>query len=192
MAAGFDNFRNYLNLWGAEVVRTAKANLRDGGRGGGDLEKSIKAEVIDTGDGFDVKFSMKDYGGFMDKGVKGEGGTIKTGAQAGSYGGRRWFIDYRGKRKDSPFQFGSGKSSGSISKGIEKYIRKKGIKPDKGTVEGLKFAMVKVLWTKGIHGISFFQNSLMLGLRSFPEEMGEEIKEDIIDTMVTFEGISRA
>tara|TARA_R110000744_G_scaffold299815_1_gene409176 strand:+ start:109 stop:255 length:147 start_codon:yes stop_codon:yes gene_type:complete len=48
MAAGFDNFRNYLNLWGAEVVRTAKANLRDGGRGGGDLEKSIKAEVIDT------------------------------------------------------------------------------------------------------------------------------------------------
>jgi len=191
MPIGFDNLKNYLNLWSAEVVSQAKANLKDGGKGGGALEKSIKATVSDTGDGYEVKFSMLNYGAFMDMGVKGAGGTIKTGDHAGSWGGRRYFINYKGKRKDSPFQFGSGKSSGSINKGIEKYIRKKGIKPTKGTVEGLRYAMVKVLWTKGIHGISFFQNSLMLGLRNFPEDMGVEIKEDIINTMVTFDGISR-
>ena len=48
---------------------------------------------------------------------------------------------------------------------------------------GLKIAIVKVLWIKGIHGISFFQKSLMLGMRDFSDEYGKALKKDIIENI---------
>jgi hypothetical protein len=49
------------------------------------------------------------------------------------------------------------------------------------TTAGLKAAIVKVLWIKGIHGISFFQNSLMLGMKNFGSELLQGVKLDIIE-----------
>ena len=98
-----------LKSFGEEIVNQAKANLSAGGKGGGALEKSIDYKVVETEAGFDVEFYMLDYGAFQDKGVKGAGGKIKTGKNAGDWGGRRYFTTWEGKRKDSPFQFGSGK-----------------------------------------------------------------------------------
>ena len=89
----------------------------------------------------------------------------------------------------SPYKCGSGKSSGSIYKGIGAFIKNKGIKGrDKKsgrfiTNKSLSFAIVKVLWVKGIHGISFFQNSLMLGMKKFGSELLVNVKEDIIDSI---------
>ena len=192
-APKFNHLKNFLEIWGNEVVEKAKDNLSAGKRGGGRLEKSIDFDLIPEVEGYTIKFKMDDYGSFMDKGVKGAGGKIKSGDHEGSWGGRRWFVNYKGKREDSPFQFGSGKSSGSIYKGIESFIKSKGLKPkENGTITGLKIAMVRVLWTKGIHGISFFQNSLMLGLKSFRHDMIAVVKEDIIDTLVQIKGIDRA
>lgn len=183
-----ENLQNYLNSWGAEVVNNAKRNLTSAGKGGGKLEKSINFEVTEWGDLLKVEFSMEDYGTFVDKGVKGAGGEIKSGKHKGKWGGRRWFINWKGKRKDSPYKFGSGKGSGSIYKGIGSFIRKKGLQPrSEGgqfmTTVGLKIAIVKVLWTKGIHGISFFQKSLMLGMKNFSEEYGKALKQDIIENI---------
>ena len=48
------------------------------------------------------------------------------------------------------------------------------------------------LWIKGIKGVSFFQDSLMLGLSEFKLDVAPEIKEDVIDTLVTFPNIERA
>ena len=184
--ADFPKITRMLNSFGKEVVKKAKKNLKKAKKGGGNLEKSIKFNLIPESDGFVVEFSMADYGSFVDKGVKGAGGTIKSGKHAGSYGGRRWYMTWEGKRKDSPYKFGSGKSSGSIYKGIGSFIQKKGLQPRSAggqfmTTAGLKIAIVKVLWVKGIHGISFFQNSLMLGMRSFKKEFGEALKADIIE-----------
>lgn len=177
------NIKNYLKSWAEEVIKTAKKNLRSGGKGGGDLENSLDYTITEQGENLDISFFMNDYGTFVDKGVKGAGGEIKTGKHKGKYGGRRWFITHEGNRKDSPYQFGSGKSSGSIYKGIGSFIRKKGLQPrSEGgqymTTKGLKIAIVKVLWVKGIHGISFFQNSLMLGMKNFKTELGKIITED--------------
>ena len=143
--------------------------------------------VTDT-DGFKVQFYMADYGTFVDKGVKGAGGRIKSGEHKGSYGGRRHYITWEGKRKDSPYKFGSGRSSGSIYKGIGSFIRKKGLQPrSEGgqymTTAGLKIAIVKVLWVKGIHGISFFQKSLMRGMKNFAENYGKALGEDILESI---------
>jgi hypothetical protein len=131
---------------------------------------------------------MADYGTFVDKGVRGQGGTIKSGEHKGTWGGKRFYQTWEGKRKQSPYQFGSGKSSGSIYKGIGSFIRKKGLQPrSEGgqfmTTAGLKIAIVKVLWTKGIHGISFFQKPLGLALKTFNEGLLEGVKEDIINNL---------
>ena len=189
--ADFTNLKNQLNSFGAEVVATAKKNLKAAGKGGGNLERSIKFDVLPDSDGFVVQFSMADYGTFVDKGVKGAGGTIKSGEHKGSWGGRRHYITWKGKRKDSPYQYGSGKGKkNGIYKGIGSFIRKKGLQPrSEGghymTTAGLKIAIVKVLWTKGIHGISFFQNSLMLGMKNYGEDLLGALKEDIINGITT-------
>mgnify|MGYP003655740496 CR=1 FL=1 len=195
MAGAFEykHLKNFLKIWGNEVVNEAKKRLNSAGKGGGDLEKSIKSEVKATTDAFLVEFSMANYGTFVDKGVKGAGGEIKTGEFKGNWGGRRWFMNYKGKRQDSPYQFGTGSGgTGGMRTGIEAFVKKKGLTPTKGTVRGLEIAIMKVLWVKGIHGIGFFQNSLMVGLSSFKLDMAPEVKEDIIDTLVTFPNITRA
>lgn len=181
-----DNLERYLNSFGKQVVKRSKENLISAGKGGGKLEKSIRFQVTSNADGFVIRFSMLPYGKFVDKGVKGAGGKIKSGKHEGSYGGRRYYTTWKGKRKDSPYKFGSGKSSGSIYKGIGSFIKKKGLQPrSEGgqymTTAGLKAAIVKVLWIKGIHGISFFQNSLMLGMKNFGSELLQGVKLDIIE-----------
>jgi|TARA_R110000751_G_scaffold303048_2_gene417450 hypothetical protein len=190
-AIDFTNLKNQLNSFGKEVVRNAKKNLKEGGKGGGNLEKSIDFKVVPDGKGFVVQFYMADYGAFQDKGVKGAGGKIKTGEHKGSWGGRRHYIDWKGNRKDSPYQYGSGKGKkNGIYKGIGSFIKKKGLQPRSAggqymTTTGLKIAIVKVLWIKGIHGISFFQNSLMLGMKKFGKELLGAVKEDIIQELQT-------
>jgi hypothetical protein len=185
------NIERYLNSFGAEVVNKAKKNLKSAGKGGGNLEKSIHFEVVSDSQGFSVEFYMANYGAFVDKGVKGAGGTIKSdkSKHKGSWGGRRHYITWKGKRKDSPYKFGTGTGQkGGMRKGIGSFIRKKGLQPrSEGgqymTTAGLRIAIMRVLWIKGIHGISFFQKSLMLGMREFDCELLSYVKQDIIDTL---------
>ena len=183
------NIERYLNSFGKQVVNRAKKNLKSAGKGGGKLDKSIHFKVIPDGNGFLVQFIMANYGTFVDKGVKGAGGTIKSGDHEGSWGGRRHYITWKGKRKDSPYKFGTGTGAkGGMRKGIGSFIRKKGLQPrSEGgqymTTAGLRIAIMRVLWIKGIHGISFFQKSLMLGMKEFGSELLGNVKEDIIDTL---------
>ena len=184
-----ENIERYLNSFGKEVVANTKKNLNSAGKGGGNLEKSIRFEVVSDADGFSVQFYMANYGAFVDKGVKGAGGKIKSGDHKGSWGGRRHYITWEGKRKDSPFKFGTGTGEkGGMRKGIGSFIKKKGLQPrSKGgqymTTAGLRIAIMRVLWIKGIHGISFFQKSLMLGLKQFGKDLLGNVKQDIIDTL---------
>tara|TARA_R100000655_G_C2993886_1_gene193428 strand:+ start:751 stop:1338 length:588 start_codon:yes stop_codon:yes gene_type:complete len=181
------NLERYLNSLGRNIVKKARKNLSDANKGGGNLSRSLDFKVKRKGRAFSVQLFMADYGKFVDEGVKGAGGEIKTGKHAGSYGGRRHYITWEKKRKDSPFQFGSGKSSGSIYTGIEAFIKKKGIKgrDRKGrfiTNKSLAFAIVKVLWIKGIHGISFFQQPLGFYWRQAVDKQGllGAVADDII------------
>lgn len=189
MAAEFINLQNYLNSWGQQVVNDAKQNLREGGKGGGNLEKSIDFNVVSDGDSFRVEFSMADYGTYQDKGVKGAGGTIKSGDNKGTWGGRRYYTTWEGKRLDSPYQYGSGKGKkNGIYKGIASFINKKNINRSSVTgkfipATGIKMAIVRTIWVKGIHGISFFQKSMFNNLKTLPDELLVNIKKDIINSL---------
>ena len=173
----FKNLKNYLDSFGAEVVSNAKANLKSAGKGGGNLEKSIDFKVVPDGDG--------NYGTFVDKGVKGSGGKIGDK----SWGGRRHFINWKGKREDSPYKFGKSKSGG-LTKGISKWIKTKGLKGrDKKsgryiTDKSLVFLISRRIYIAGMHGISFFQKSLMLGMKEYGEHLAVAVKEDIIGTLM--------
>ena len=190
-----NHIKNYLKLWSQDVVNEARENLKAAGKVGGELDKSLSAKIEMIGDDIiSVLFFMADYGPFVDKGVKGTGGRLKEK----TYTGRRWFVDYTGKRSDSPYQFGTGSGQkGGMTTGIASFIRKKSINRDSVTgkfipAKSIAIAIMKTLWVKGIHGVSFFQKSLMLGMSDFRTEFAEEIKEDLIDTLVTFPNITRA
>ena len=175
---------NYLNIVGGNVVQQAKANLRKAKKGGGNLERSIKAIVKPTNTGYVLQFTMADYGTFVDKGVKGIGGTLK----GKSWSGRRWYIDYRGKRKDSPYKYGRGTGKkGGLTRGIGSFIRKKNLQPrSEGgqymSTKGLRTAIVRTIWIKGIHGISFFQKPLSMAIQAIEGSgMLDAIKQEILD-----------
>tara|TARA_Y100001963_G_C6652392_1_gene386386 strand:+ start:174 stop:749 length:576 start_codon:yes stop_codon:yes gene_type:complete len=175
---------NYLNIVGGNVIQQAKANLRKAKKGGGKLERSLKAIVKPTKTGYVLQFMMEDYGTFVDKGVKGTGGKLK----GKSWSGRRWYIDYRGKRRDSPYKYGRGTGKkGGLTTGIASFVRKKNInKSDISgkyiSAKGIKIAIVKTIWVKGIHGISFFQKPLELAIKAIEGSgMLDAIKQEILD-----------
>ena len=188
----FKNLKNYLDSFGAEVVENAKSNLKAKDKGGGKLEKSIDFKVVPEGNGFVVQFFMEDYGTFVDKGVKGAGGTIKSGKHKGSWGGRRHFVNWKGKRQDSPYKFGSGKGKkNGIYKGIDSFIRKKGLQPrSKGgqymSTKSLIFMFSRSVYIRGIHGVSFFQKPLGLWYDKLQDDFLKIFKQDIHTYITTF------
>tara|TARA_R110000803_G_scaffold25845_3_gene61726 strand:+ start:9099 stop:9683 length:585 start_codon:yes stop_codon:yes gene_type:complete len=179
---------NYLNQFGKQLVNKAKGILQRTGKGGGNLEKSIRFEVTDSPDGMtqDISFYMEDYGAYVDAGVSGAGGEIKSGKHKGNYSGKQTYKNYKDAIVPTPFRYGSGKGKkNGIYKGIGSFIRKKNMQPrnEKGqyqTTVGLKIAIVKVLWTKGIKGVEFFQKPMSLGLKEFKGKLLTEITKDIL------------
>jgi len=194
----YEHSQRYLKSWGRDVVQEAKERLIAAGKGGGDLENSLTSRVLNEGESYVVEFSMADYGTFVDKGVRGAGGKIKTGEHKGDHSGIRKYVDYNGDSLISPYRFGSGKGKkGGMETGIRSFIRKNNINRSSVTgrfipAKSITIAIMRVLWIKGIKGVSFFQDSLMLGLSEFRLDVAPEIKEDVIDTLVTFPNIERA
>ena len=90
----------YLNSFGKSVVKQSKQILQQDKKVvTGALLNSIKYNIVKTSNGYNVQFSMLDYGKFMDKGVSGAGGEIKTGNNKGTYTGIRSFTDYKGQKR---------------------------------------------------------------------------------------------
>jgi len=177
---------NSINDFGQKLVNLSAGNLQRRGKGGGNLESSLKYSINVNNDVYTLDFIMEDYGAFVDKGVSGAGGKIKTGKHAGTYDGINQYKNWKSEVLNTPYRFGSGRSSGSIYKGIGSFIRKKGLQPRNElgqfqTTVGLKIAMVKVLWTKGIKGISFFQNALRVSYKNFQNRFATEFNLSVID-----------
>jgi len=187
-----ENIKRELESIGKQFVRDARKNLRKAGKGGGSLESSIKAVVKQTGDGYSLQFLMADYGTFVDKGVKGAGGEIPNGKYKGTWGGRRWFVNYKGKRQDSPYKYGRGTGEkGGLTRGIASWTRKKGLQPrtaggQYASPKGLNYVIRRNIWIRGIHGISFFQSALRKSISNvLGKDMLKAIELDILDGLET-------
>jgi|TARA_R100000388_G_C7242400_1_gene162452 hypothetical protein len=179
---------NFLNSFGKQVVTDSKSFLRES-KGQTKLANTIRFQVKRRGSIYTIQFSMADYGTFVDKGVRGSGGVISSGVNEGSYRGKRFYRTYEGKRKQSPYSFGKTRN-GQLTRALDKWIVKKGIAPRdrKGrfmTRKGLKIAMARTIYIRGLKGISFFQKSLEIGFRNdaFTKGILKAVKQDIIDNI---------
>ena len=84
---GTTNIENYLESFAKQVVVDARKNLA-ASKGDTELSKTIRFKILNTFDGITIQFLMDEYGSYVDKGVKGKGGVIKSGTTKGNYGGR--------------------------------------------------------------------------------------------------------
>ena len=169
------NIERYLNSFGKQVVNRAKGNLQKAKGGGTALEGSIKFEVVPDSDGFSVKFYMADYGTFVDKGVSGNKKKQK-------------FKDYLGKIISSPYKYTTKQPPPNI---LAKWISKKGMKGrDKKTGrfishKSLAFIIGRKIKRDGIKSLAFFQKPLGLGLKQFGSDLLGNVKEDILNNLIT-------
>ena len=176
----------YLNSFGQSVVNKSIGNLKKKKKDvTGGLINSIKFNVVKTANGYEIDFSMIDYGKFVDKGVSGAGGEIKTGKNKGSYSGSNKFTDYKGQTMQSPFKYTNKQPP---TKAFDKWVVMRGIAPRdaKGrfiTRQSLKFAIARSIYIRGIEGISFFQKPLGLELKGFASGFGKALKEDILNNL---------
>ena len=182
------NIERYLESFAKQVVLDARKNLA-ASKGDTELSKTIRFKMLNTFDGITIQFLMDEYGSYVDKGVKGKGGIIPNGKYKGNHGGRRWDTTWKARRKDSPFKFGTGTGAkGGLTKGLFSWIKKKGIKgrDKKGRFishKSLSIAMARSIYIRGIHGISFFQNSLGKNYKNFEVGFLQSLKDDILQSI---------
>ena len=165
----------YLNSFGKSVVNKSKGILKKKNKVvTGNLLNSIKFRLVNTPVGVNVEFSMLDYGEFIDKGT--------SGSQK-----KRTYVDYEGKRKNSPYSFGKSRDGG-LTRGLDKWIVMRGIAPRDArgrfiSRKSLKFLMARKIYTQGHDGLSFFQKPLGLELRGFASNIGKAVKQDILNKL---------
>jgi hypothetical protein len=168
---------NYLNRFAKSVVNNAKGILKRKKKVvSGKLLNSISYKLKKDNDGLTVQFMMVDYGTFVDKGVS---GTKQ----------KRTYVDYKGKRKDTPYEFGKTRDGG-LTRGLDNWIVRRGIAPRDAqgrfiSRKSIKFLIARKIYTQGIQGISFFQKPLQIGMRDFYNQVGKAIKEDIENIITT-------
>ena len=160
-----DNIERYLNSVGKKVVNQSKGNLQRAGKGG-KLEESIYFKVVPEGDGFVLQFYMSIYGQYVDKGVS---GTKQ----------KRTFKNYKKKVVKSPYAYRNAKGhSQPPSKALDKWVVRKGIAPrGKGgkfaSREGIKFAIARSIYKKGIKPSMFFTKPFEAAFKRLPDELVE-------------------
>jgi len=172
------NLERYLNSFGKYIVKQSRTNLTKAKKNvNKSLYNSISFQVVKTANGFQVQFSMNEYGAYVDKGVSGN----KKPRSYKDYKGRTVRTDYKYKRKGPPIDI------------LSKWIKKRGIKP-KGTgrgrskntgqyISGLAYFISAKIKSQGIQGISFFQRPLELGLKRFGDELLGSLSDDILKSI---------
>ena len=168
-----DALERYLNSFGKYIIKQSRANLsRKKKNVSKELYNSLEFKVVKTTEGFSVQFFMADYGTFIDKGVS---GTKKINE----------YTTYDGRKVESPYKYRGKRPPMRV---VDKWIIRRGIAPrdEQGKFisrKSLQYLIANKIYTQGIQGISFFQRPLQLGLKDFYNEVGNAIKEDIINTI---------
>ena len=154
-----DNFRKALEEFRDKVIEESKKNLQKSGKGGGDLEKSIKGgEVKITERSLQFEIEMEYYGVFQDKGVSGVKKKYNTPYSYKSKGGKN---ELKGMPPPSK---------------LDKWTVKKGIAPrdEKGRFlsrKSLQFLIARGIFYNGIKPSLFFTKPFLKYSKDLPTEL---------------------
>lgn len=146
-----DNFKKALEEFRDKVIEQSKQNLRKAGKGGGNLENSIKgSEVKVTDRSLQFEIEMAEYGTFQDKGVSG----VK-------------------KKYNTPYSY---KSKMPPPSKLDKWTVKKGIAPrdEKGRFikrKSLDFLIARSIFYNGIKPSLFFTKPFLKYSKELPTEL---------------------
>ena len=164
-----DTFKKY-------VVQQAKSNLSKSKKNSSKkLYNSINGVSKVNPNSISLYFEMLDYGVYQDKGVKG----LKSN-----------YVE----NKNTPYSYKKGVPSRQMLKNLDKWIVKKGIAPrDKDgkfiNRQGLKFAIAKSIFNKGIKASFFFTKPFEKAYKNLPNELisayGLDITKIFTDTIDT-------
>lgn len=161
-----------LEQFGKKVVKEARTNLTKKKKNSSkELYNSVKYD-LEVKDGKTIlSFSMADYGQFIDKGVKGVGGTKADGS--------RWNLK---KVTNNDFKY---RSKMPPTKAFDQWVIKKGLagRNKKGQFvsrESLKFAIAKSVYHTGIETTNFFTKPLDDNFNKLSDELLNSFGNDIV------------
>lgn len=146
--------REQLNAFAKYVIQQSRTNLtKSGKKASGELYKSLNSKLIETsGSLVSLTFEMADYGEFQDRGVSG-----------------------KEKKYNTPYSY---TTKMPPPKAFDKWVIRKGIAPrGKGgkfaSREGIKFAIAKSIYKKGIRASMFFTKPFEAAFKRLPDELLE-------------------
>ena len=173
------NVQEELNRFAKYVVTQSKANLtRDKKRSSGDLYNSLRYNVKQSKNSFELSFLMEDYGIFQDKGVRGKDPS-KVSPNA----------KIRGQQApNSPYRFGSGKVGRykEFVQSLEKWAKKKNIRLrdskgrfKKGNYNTIAHIIAGNIYNRGIRPSLFFTKPFEKAFKNINEDLIEAYKLDV-------------
>lgn len=155
-----------LEQFGKYVKQQAKSNLtKKGKKDKGDLYNGIEFEVSENKNGADLVFSFgnaSDYWEFVDKGVKGVGGTKADGT--------KW---EQKKVTNSLFKY---KDKAPPIKALDGWVLRKGFagRNEKGQMtsrKSIKFAIAKSIFHTGLATTNFITTPFEKAFQRLPEDI---------------------
>ena len=167
--------KNALDKFGKSVVKQSRTQLSKKKKNASKaLYNSIDYDLKVSKNSFQMSFSMEDYGTFVDKGVKGVGGTKADGTQ------------WKKKRVvGSKFKYTNKKPPASA---FNNWIVRKGIAPrNKGgqftTRKGLQFAIANSVYHTGLETTNFFTRPFEVAFKQLPDQLVEAYGLEV-DTLI--------
>mgnify|MGYP003633318094 CR=1 FL=1 len=160
-----------LDTFGASLVKQSRANLtRKKKKASGSLYKSLDYEVKESKNSFQFSFLMEDHGDFIDKGVKGVGGTKADGTNWKKKKVTNNKYSYRNPSRTN--------SNGRFKQSLGGWTIRKGIAPrnKKGqftTRKSLIFAIRKSIFHTGIETTNFYSKPFELAFKKLPDDVVE-------------------
>lgn len=158
------NVEKELNLFGRAVVKQARSILsKKKINASKDLYNSIKYDTIVYPRSGSLEFTiqMRDYGKFIDEGVRGVGGTKADGS--------RWKL----KKNTGRFKY---KNKRPPAKAFSKWLTIKGtnVRDAKGRFVSRKsaqFAVANAVYHQGIEQTNFLRRPVELALKRLPDDI---------------------
>lgn len=143
-----------------KVIAEAKQGIP---RDTGSLAKSLKSYVKESKNSIQISFSMNNYGWYQDRGVKG----VSSGKSLSNY------------------SFGTGKKDGGLTRGINKWVRRKQIQfRNKETGQFMSYeqtarTIIRSIWFKGIKPSMWFTKPFEKYYKKLPKEVTEKYVKDM-------------